>query len=116
MLDQVVQDGEGLRGQLQAFLTAARPPRIRLGPDGGKVLWSGGSPHAVSPLKISRETPEFPHDSHGRPGYFASRMARESARYDPTATLPPHRAFVVHFSTTARRGRRFIGRVEHLAS
>jgi hypothetical protein len=43
-------------------------------------------------------------------------MVRESARYDPTATLPPHRAFVVHFSTTGRRSRRFTGRVEHLAS
>jgi len=43
-------------------------------------------------------------------------MASERARYDPTATLPPHRAFVVHFSTAGRRGRRFTGRVEHLAS
>jgi hypothetical protein len=43
-------------------------------------------------------------------------MASESARYDPAATLPPHRAFVVHFGTTGRRGRRVTGRVEHLSS
>jgi len=43
-------------------------------------------------------------------------MANESTHYDSTAMLPPHRAFVVHFSTTGRRGRRMTGRVEHLSS
>jgi len=43
-------------------------------------------------------------------------MARESARYEPAATLPAHRAFVVHFNGQPRARRRFAGRVEHLAS
>jgi hypothetical protein len=43
-------------------------------------------------------------------------MGIDGPRYDPPVTLPPHRAFVVHFTTTAGRGRRFTGRVEHLAS
>ena len=43
-------------------------------------------------------------------------MEIDGPRYDPAATLPPHRAFVVHFSATSDRGRRFTGRVEHLAS
>jgi hypothetical protein len=38
-------------------------------------------------------------------------------RLDQTANaLPPDRAFVVHFQTTARPRRRFEGRVEHLSS
>jgi hypothetical protein len=43
-------------------------------------------------------------------------MAIDGPRYDAPATLPAHRAFVVHFGVTARRGRRFTGRVEHLTS
>jgi hypothetical protein len=43
-------------------------------------------------------------------------MASESARYEPAAPLPAHRAFVVHFSGHGRGRRRFAGRVEHLAS
>jgi hypothetical protein len=43
-------------------------------------------------------------------------MAGETPRYDPSAMLPAHRAFVVHFGTTSRRRSRFTGRVEHLAS
>ena len=43
-------------------------------------------------------------------------MANDRARYDSSGTLPAHRAFVVHFTATPGRGRRFTGRVEHLAS
>jgi len=43
-------------------------------------------------------------------------MATDEARYDSAGTLPANRAFVIHFRMSARRGRRFIGRVEHLAS
>ena len=43
-------------------------------------------------------------------------MAIESPRDQPAATLPVERAFVVHFKTADRPGRRFNGRVEHLAS
>lgn len=43
-------------------------------------------------------------------------MASDGPRYDVPATLPAHRAFVVHFRATTRRGHRFIGRAEHLAS
>ena len=43
-------------------------------------------------------------------------MTGESTRKDRTATLPAHRAFVVHFVSTRRRRRRFAGRVEHLVS
>ena len=43
-------------------------------------------------------------------------MTNDRARYDSPGTLPAHRAFVVHFSTTAGRSRRLTGRVEHLAS
>jgi hypothetical protein len=43
-------------------------------------------------------------------------MATDEARYDSTGTLPADRAFVIHFRMVARHGRRFIGRVEHLAS
>jgi hypothetical protein len=43
-------------------------------------------------------------------------MATQSPPYDPPATLPAHRAFVVHFAATSRRRRRFFGRVEHLAT
>jgi hypothetical protein len=43
-------------------------------------------------------------------------MATDEARYDSAGTLPANRAFVIHFRMTARPGRRFIGRVEHLAS
>lgn len=43
-------------------------------------------------------------------------MAGETAPYDPRATLPAHRAFVVHFRLPGRGRRRFAGRVEHLAS
>jgi len=35
---------------------------------------------------------------------------------EPRATLPTHRAFVVHFRDGARWRRRFAGRVEHLSS
>jgi hypothetical protein len=43
-------------------------------------------------------------------------MAGETARYDPSAMLPAHRAFVVHFSTTRRPRSRFSDRAEHLGS
>ena len=43
-------------------------------------------------------------------------MAIDEARYDSAGTLPVNRAFVIHFRMTARRGPRFIGRVEHLTS
>jgi hypothetical protein len=43
-------------------------------------------------------------------------MGSETERLESTAALPPQRAFVVHFRATGRRGRRFTGRVEHLAS
>lgn len=43
-------------------------------------------------------------------------MLTDEARYDSAGTLPADRAFVIHFRMAARRGRRFIGRVEHLAS
>lgn len=39
---------------------------------------------------------------------------RTSSRSGPT--LPPERAFVVHFHSTARPGPSVAGRVEHLAS
>jgi hypothetical protein len=42
-------------------------------------------------------------------------MASDGSPHDTRATLPAHRAFVVHFLASARR-RRFTGRVEHLAS
>jgi hypothetical protein len=39
------------------------------------------------------------------------------ARFQIGSTLSVHNAFVVHFSTTGRPGRRrFTGRVEHLSS
>jgi len=43
-------------------------------------------------------------------------MGIDGPRCGPQVTLPPERAFVVHFSATGSRGRRFAGRVEHLAS
>ena len=43
-------------------------------------------------------------------------MKNDRARYDSPGTLPAHRAFVVHFTATPGPGRRFTGRVEHLAS
>ena len=43
-------------------------------------------------------------------------MAGEQAPDEPPAMLPPNRAFVVHVMTRHRQGRRFAGRVEHLAS
>jgi len=43
-------------------------------------------------------------------------MTLDGTRDDSPRTLPPDRAFVVHFGTTVRRGRRFEGRVEHLIS
>jgi len=43
-------------------------------------------------------------------------MTIDRTREDPPRTLPPHRAFVVHFGTTGRGERRFEGRVEHLSS
>jgi hypothetical protein len=43
-------------------------------------------------------------------------MGIDGPRCDPPVTLPPDHAFVVHFSATGGRGRRFAGRVEHLAS
>jgi len=43
-------------------------------------------------------------------------MASDGSRYEPMATLPAQRAFVVHFGGSGRRRRRFAGRVEHLAS
>jgi hypothetical protein len=43
-------------------------------------------------------------------------MATDEARYDSAGALPANRAFVIHFRMTARRGRRFTGRVEHLVS
>jgi hypothetical protein len=43
-------------------------------------------------------------------------MVTDEARYDSAGTLPANRAFVIHFRMTARPGRRFTGRVEHLAS
>jgi len=43
-------------------------------------------------------------------------MAIESTRDRPAATLPPERAFVVHFSTAGRPRGRLNGRVEHLTS
>jgi hypothetical protein len=42
-------------------------------------------------------------------------MGIDGPRCDPP-TLPPDRAFVVHFIATGGHGRRFTGRVEHLAS
>jgi len=43
-------------------------------------------------------------------------MADDRTRNDASRTLPPERAFVVHFETTVRRRPRFVGRVEHLIS
>lgn len=43
-------------------------------------------------------------------------MARKSARYEPSATLPANRAFVVHFAGRGPRRGRFAGRAEHLTS
>jgi hypothetical protein len=43
-------------------------------------------------------------------------MGIDGPRCDPPVTLQSDRAFVVHFSATGGRGRRFAGRVEHLAS
>jgi hypothetical protein len=40
----------------------------------------------------------------------------DTDRYGPPGTLPAARAFVVHFTATPGRGRRFSGRVEHLAT
>ena len=43
-------------------------------------------------------------------------MAGKRTSSPPGPTLPPERAFVVHFHSTARPGPRSAGRVEHLAS
>jgi hypothetical protein len=39
-----------------------------------------------------------------------------SARYEPAAKYPAHRAFVVHFREPGRARGRYAGRVEHLVS
>lgn len=43
-------------------------------------------------------------------------MAADRTPDDTAATLPEHRAFVVHFRAARPARRRFVGRVEHLAT